>query len=126
MKLIVCVNNLGYIGKDGKLPWHNPEDLKHFKEKTMGQKLLVGRVTYENMPKLKGREMLVVGRGYLTLNEALAQNPDWVIGGASIYQQTQHLCDEYHISHINNNDEGDTILPSFDIVGKTYYHYYFE
>lgn len=126
MKLIIAINNKNYIGKDGKLFWRSSGDLKHFKEKTMGQKLLVGRTTYENMPKLEGREMLVVGTGYLTLEEALAKNPDWVIGGASIYKQTQHLCDEYHISHINNNDDGDTLAPTFDIVGKTYYHYYFD
>lgn len=126
MKLIVSVNNLGYIGKDNKMMWHSPKDLAHFKEMTMGQKLLVGSTTYENMPELVGRDVLVVGRGYLSLNEALEQNPDWIIGGASIYQQTQHLCDEFHISHIDNDDIGDTKMPDLDIIDKVYYHYYFD
>ena len=73
MKVIIAVNKNGYIGKDDKLPWRCKEDLKHFKEMTMGCKLLVGRTTYESMPKLEGREMIVVGTSYNTLKDALAK-----------------------------------------------------
>lgn len=110
MKLIVAVNKKGYIGLNDELPWRSKEDLKHFKENTLGCKLLVGRKTFEKMPALKGRQFLVVGTGYLTLEEALSMNPDWIIGGASIYKQTSHLCSEHHISIINDDTEGDTKL----------------
>ena len=111
MKTIIAVNKAEYIGKDDKLPWNCKEDLKHFKNLTMGCKLLVGRTTYESMPQLKGREMIVVRKGYNTLEEALEKNPDWVIGGKRIYESTIHLCDELHISEINDKTIGDTKIP---------------
>ena len=111
MKAIIAINKKGYIGKDDKLPWKCKEDLKHFKNLTMGCKLLVGRVTYESLPKLKGREMIVVGKGYNTLEQALEKNPDWIIGGKRIYESTIHLCDELHISEINDETIGDTKIP---------------
>ena len=107
MKGIVAINKFGYIGKDNTLMWKCKKDLEHFKKETMGCKLLVGRTTYENMPKLPGREMIVVGKGYNTLKEALAQKPDWVIGGAQLYRSVAHLCTEFHISIIDNEMTGD-------------------
>jgi dihydrofolate reductase len=128
MKLIIAKNNLDYIGLDNKLPWSCKEDLKHFKEMTMNQKLLVGRVTYENMPKLKGREMIVVGSGYHTLDEALSLEPDWVIGGAKLMESVIHLCDEAHVSHINNDTVGDTKFNvDLDSLEKIkIFNYYFD
>tara|TARA_R110002153_G_scaffold147385_1_gene298609 strand:+ start:162 stop:566 length:405 start_codon:yes stop_codon:yes gene_type:complete len=111
MKTIIATNKAGYIGKDNKLPWNCKEDLKHFKNLTMGCKLLVGRTTYESMPPLKGREVIVVGKGYNTLEQALEKNPDWIIGGKRIYESTIHLCDELHISEINDETIGDTKMP---------------
>jgi dihydrofolate reductase len=122
MKLIVAINNLGYIGKEDKMLWQCKDDLKHFKHMTLGKKLLVGRKTFENLPPLKDREMLVVGTGYLTLEEALDKDPDWVIGGASIYRQTHHLCEEFHISKINNNDVGDIKFPDIEMDGQIFYY----
>lgn len=113
MKAIIAINKKGYIGKDDKLPWKCKEDLKHFKNLTMGCKLLVGRVTYESLPKLKGREMIVVGKGYNTLEQALEKKPDWIIGGKRIYESTIHLCEELHISEINDDTIGDTKAPNF-------------
>lgn len=127
MKLIVAVNKLGYIGLNDTLPWRSSEDLKHFKKMTEGCKLLVGRKTFESMPPLKGREVIVVGTGYNTLEDALRQSPDWIIGGASIYEQTSHLCDEHHISIIDDDTIGDTKLNSLE--GSDYtttYLYYFK
>lgn len=126
MKLIVAVNNKGYIGLNDSLPWRCSEDLKHFKEKTMGCKLLVGRKTFEAMPPLKGRELIVVGKGYHTMEEALAKNPDWVIGGASIYEQLAPYCNEFHISDINDDTIGDTMLPAINMSHIKLYKYYFE
>lgn len=113
MKTIIAVNKAGYIGKGDKLPWRCKEDLKHFKKMTMNCKLLVGRTTYESMPKLEGREMIVVGKGYNTLEDALDKNPDWVIGGKRLYESTIHLCDELHVSEIEDETIGDTKAPDF-------------
>jgi len=119
--LIVAVNNFGYIGLDGKIPWYCREDLKHFKALTLNQSLMVGRTTFEQLPPLRDREIIVVGQGYHTLDEALALKPDWVIGGAKLYTSTIHLCDEIHVSRINNDLIGDTIftIPE-DYKGKIF------
>lgn len=108
MKLIVAVNNKNFIGRDNLLMWHSKADLKHFKRMTEGCKLLVGANTFSTLPYLPNREMLVVGKKYLSMKDALAGNPDWVIGGASIYKQLAHLCDEIHISYIDDDQDGDT------------------
>jgi dihydrofolate reductase len=125
MRAIVAINSLGYIGKDDKMLWHNSQDLKHFKNLTKGGTLLVGRKTFVNLPPLKDRNIFVVGSDYLTLEEALLMKPDWIIGGRSIYEQTLHLCEELHISHINDSSVGDIkFLDRFKFNG-TIYNYYF-
>jgi dihydrofolate reductase len=121
MKMILAINKKMYIGLDGDLPWKRncSADLKHFKKLTMGGKLMVGRVTYENLPKLKGRTLIVVGEGYNTLQEALDQKPDWVIGGKSLYESTVHLCNELHISVINDETIGDTSINLLKLISDT-------
>ena len=123
MKAIIAVNKLGYIGKEEKLPWKCKKDLNHFKKMTMNCKLLVGRKTFETLPPLKGREIIVVGKGYYTLEEALQKNPDWIIGGKKIYESTIHLCDELHISEINDETIGDTKMPEIkNFFGKKIFY----
>lgn len=112
MEAIAAVNKLGWIGRDGKMMWHCPQDLQHFKEMTWGKKCLVGRVTYESLPPLSNRELLVVGQGHLTLEEALAQGPDIVIGGAQLYKSCMHLIKTFHLSVIDDLQVGDTRLPA--------------
>jgi len=125
MKLIVAVNKLGYIGLDGKLPWGKcKDDLNHFKELTINSKLLVGSTTYKTLPKLKDRDILVVGKDFLSLDEALYLNPDWLIGGGKMYNTLANLCDEWHISIIDDETIGDVKLelpePTQDI--KIFYY----
>jgi dihydrofolate reductase len=139
MKLIVAINDLSYIGKDGKMLWKSPEDFKHFKSTTMGGTLIVGRLTYEicmGGRDLPGRDTVVVGTDYNSLYQALIKalkysnskaNPDiWVIGGAEIYEALIHLCDEIHLSHIDNSEVGDRkfIIPA-NYRGKVI-DYYFQ
>ena len=119
MKAILAINNLGYIGLNGKLPWKSREDLLHFKKLTMGKSILVGRSTFELMPKLPGRKIIVVSKGYFTLKEALEKKPDWVIGGKMLLESTLDLCEEFHLSIINDNTFGDTFAPNYkDYKGK--------
>lgn len=125
-KLIIAVNLLGYIGLNNGLPWRCLEDLKHFKKLTLNSKCLVGRKTYESLPPLKNRELIVVGTGYYTLEEALALKPDWIIGGKSIYEQTAHLCDEIHISEIQDTTQGDTLFPNIDLSIAKVFKYKFQ
>lgn len=126
MKAIIARNKVGFIGKNGGLPWKCKEDLKHFKNLTLGSKLLVGRNTFETLPNLPGREIIVVGTGYNTLKEALSQKPDWVIGGKKLYESTMHLWTELHMSVINDDTIGDVEAPDLDKY-KGYIHmYYFD
>lgn len=150
MKLIVAVNNGSYIGKDGKLMWRCKADLQHFKTLTMGGVLIVGATTFTNDlrgKQLPGRKTYVVGKDYMRLSEAvreavhwqtfIARNSSgcdvdgpqyptiWVIGGSSIYKQLLPLCDEIHMSVINDDSEGDVKfeVPA-DYRGKvTKYHF---
>src|SRR3954463_10246896 len=73
--LVAAVASNGIIGKDGKLPWHLPEDLKHFKKLTLGHPIIMGRRTWESLGKpLPGRENIVVTRtpGYEAAGAAVA------------------------------------------------------
>jgi len=107
MEAIAAINKLGYLGKDGQLMWHCKGDLKWFKDVTMGKKCLVGRKTYEALPPLPGRELIVVGKGYNTLEEALALKPDIVIGGGQIYKATMSMINKIYLSIIDDDQIGD-------------------
>ena len=110
MEAIAAINKLGYLGKDGQLMWHCKEDLKWFKQVTMGKKCLVGRKTYEALPDLPGRELIIVGTGHNTLEEALALKPDIVIGGGQIYRATMSMINKIHLSIIDDDQVGDVKL----------------
>src|SRR3981081_2031724 len=75
--LIAAVASNGVIGVNGKLPWHLPEDLKHFKQLTLGHPIIMGRRTWESLGKaLPGRENIVVARtpGYDAPGAAVASS----------------------------------------------------
>lgn len=130
MKAIIAINNKGVIGKGNSMPWRSSEDLRHFKKLTMGATCLVGRKTYESLPPLKGRHLVVVGTGYFkSIDEAISSmggKIDWVIGGKSIYEQTMHLIKEFHVSRINDESEGDVFAPSFENFKGAIHRYNFE
>jgi dihydrofolate reductase len=119
----------GVIGKDNRLPWHLPEDLKRFKRLTMGHHIIMGRKTYESIGKLlPGRTSLIVTRrqhylapGAITvhsLEEAIERcaNDDeiFVIGGAEIYRAALPLADRLLITQIDRDVAGDTVFPPVD------------
>lgn len=114
MKILIAKNKLGVIGNENTLPWHCKQDLQHFKKLTKGKKLLVGRVTYENMPELKNRTMIVVGAGYNTLQEGLDQKPDYIIGGKKLVEHLwnthKDLITGVELSIIDDYTDGDCEL----------------
>jgi dihydrofolate reductase len=125
MKGILGINNKGYIGLKGELPWRCSKDLEHFKRETMGGKLLVGYRTAQTLPKLPGREIMVYDKLDSTKDYTSA---DWCIGGKDTYEKFCHLFTELHVSIINDDTVGDTMGP--DLRGLNpdcvIFEYYFE
>ena len=120
----------GVIGKQGQLPWHLPEDLAHFKRTTLGQAVVMGRVTWESLPEkfrpLPGRTNVVVSRQtsfeangaqvVSSLEAAMALFPTnevvWLIGGAQLYSQALPLVSQIVVTEIDADFEGDAFAPS--------------
>jgi len=128
--LVVAMDRNRVIGKDNKLIWHLPADLKFFKNLTTGHPIIMGRKTYEAIGKsLPNRTNIIITRqqdykaeGCLaahSLNEALmmAQQIDseiFVIGGAEIYKQAMFLADTIYLTEVHHAFEGDTFFPEID------------
>lgn len=130
---IVAISENFAIGKDNKLLWHFPEDLKYFKTQTLGKIMIMGRKTYDSLGKpLPKRFHIVISRSELksefpnvhfvkTIDEAIAfaknqigEYPDevMIVGGAEIYQQTRLQCDLLYVTRIPGHFEGDTFYPA--------------
>ncbi len=129
----VAANNV--IGRDNKLPWHMPADLKWFKTLTMGHHVLMGRKTFEEFKKpLPGRVNVVVTRNpnWAAEGVAIARSVDeaiskaeaagdkeiFIIGGAETFSQVLHRADRMYITRIHTEPEGDTYFPDFDDVNE--------
>lgn len=122
MKAIVAVNNLGFIGLDDTLLWHNSEDLRHFKMMTEGSRCLVGYRTAQGLPPLKNRELIIDGRDTFQIGV------DWCIGGKKTYEKYCKYFTELHISHINNDSIGNVVFPDLTELNPkcVIHHYYFD
>jgi dihydrofolate reductase len=129
VSLVVAMARNGVIGRDNAMPWHLPDDLKHFKALTMGKPMLMGRKTFAAIGKpLPGRTSIVLtrnaawqGQGVIavrSLDEAFAQAGDapelCVVGGAEIYRLTLPIAQRIHLTRIHANIEGDTLFPLLD------------
>lgn len=128
--LVAAVADNGVIGLDGDIPWRIPEDMKHFREVTTGNTLVMGRVTYESIGRpLPHRTNIVITRdprwhaeGVVvvhSLDEALAAaeaapGDVMVMGGAQIYEATMMLADVQILTEVHEEPEGDTYYPDFD------------
>lgn len=130
--LIAAVARNGVIGKDNALPWHLPEDLRHFKALTMGHAVIMGRKTWESLPErfrpLPGRRNIVVTRNpaYVaegaTVVASLAAAREkvgsgdtaFVIGGAELYAHALPLAGRLELTEIDADIEGDAHFPAFD------------
>lgn len=107
---IVAIGNQGQVGFMGKLPWHDPADLKWFKDLTMDCVCVAGHNTYKTLPKLDGR---------VVLEDDLNQTPEeflaslniteiWIIGGPKTYERYKHLIDRWHVAKIDYDGDADT------------------
>ncbi|WP_458208454.1 dihydrofolate reductase [Haladaptatus sp. NG-SE-30] len=132
--LVAAVAENGVIGRDGGMPWHYPEDLRHFKETTMGHPVVMGRTTYESIAAridgpLPGRTNVVLSRSNPNLPkdvvlvdgveeavDTVAELDDtaFVVGGATIYEQFLPHADEMVLTEIHEEYEGDTRFPEWD------------
>ncbi|MBY0562537.1 MAG: dihydrofolate reductase [Hyphomonadaceae bacterium] len=132
LTLVVAVAKNGVIGRDGALPWRLSSDLKRFKAATMGKPVLMGRKTWESLPKrpLPGRANLVLTRdasfvaegarvfssldAMLAAGRAIAQasgaDEVCVIGGAQVYEATLPLADRIVLTEVNLEPEGNARL----------------
>jgi dihydrofolate reductase len=127
--LIAAVASNGIIGVDGRLPWHLPEDLKHFKKLTLGHPVIMGRKTWESLGKaLPGRENIVVSSqaGYEAQGAAVASSLEgalalcagepvaFVIGGYRLFLDSLPLAAGIVLTEIQREFAGDTYFPDFE------------
>ncbi|MES2054434.1 MAG: dihydrofolate reductase [Pseudomonadota bacterium] len=117
----------GVIGRDGKLPWHLPADLKRFKAQTMGKPMVMGRKTFESFPSpLPGRRHIVLtrDRNWSAAGAEVAYTPDEalalagagdvaVIGGAEVFALFVDRADRVELTEVHLSPEGDATVPAF-------------
>jgi dihydrofolate reductase len=127
--LVAAVAANGIIGAGGKLPWHIPEELKHFKKLTLGHPVIMGRRTWESLKgALPGRENIVVTRtaGYQAEGAAVANSLGaslamcagepvaFVIGGTQLFEESLPIAAGMVLTEIKRDYEGDTWFPQWD------------
>ncbi|MGH6614944.1 dihydrofolate reductase [Sphingomonas sp.] len=117
----------GVIGRDGKLPWHLPADLKRFKAQTMGKPMVMGRKTFESFPSpLPGRRHIVLtrDRDWSAPGAEVAHTPDEafalagdgdvaVIGGAEVFALLLDRADRVELTEVHITAEGDAVVAAF-------------
>ncbi len=132
ISLIVAVDENGGIGKNNRLPWHLPSDLKRFKRLTMGHHLIIGRKTFETIGRpLPGRVMVILTRqeNYQaqeclvvhSLSEALklaekGHEPEvFIIGGGEIFHQAIGLADRIYLTQVHGVFDADVFFPKIEL-----------
>ncbi|MDR3526780.1 MAG: dihydrofolate reductase [Rhizomicrobium sp.] len=131
ISLVVARAENGVIGAGGSLPWHLPGDLKRFKEITLGKPVIMGRKTWDSLPRkpLSGRSNIVLTRdrsfaaeGAVVVHDldaalalAASENPSeiMVIGGADIFAAALPLASTIHLTEVHGAPAGDVLMPAF-------------
>ena len=131
ISLVVAAAQNNAIGKDGKMPWHLPADMRHFKNITWGMPVIMGRKTFESLGKpLSGRKNIVISRqpdfkadGIVIVknfDDALfvAKETDakevFVIGGGEIYRLAYEKAKRIYLTRVKAEPEGDVFFPDLD------------
>ena len=130
--MIAALARNGVIGRDNQMPWHLPEDLRYFKQVTLGKPVIMGRKTFESIGKpLPGRKNIVVSRNSayrvegvtvvptldaaldLAMDEARVSGGEevMVMGGGEIYRQAMPRCDRLYLTEVDTEVEGDAVFP---------------
>ena len=128
--LVVAMGKNNAIGKDNKLLWHLPKDLKHFKNLTSGHPIIMGRKTYESIGKpLPNRTNIVVSRRNDWFEEGILIVPSikdalkhakkisdnvFVIGGGNIYEQTIDKADRLEVTVVDAELDADVRFPKIN------------
>lgn len=130
LTIIAAISQNNVLGKNNKLIWHLPADLKRFKKLTLGHTIIMGRKTFESIGKpLPGRINIIVTKNKKTkqknciiahsIKEAIKKafekdaNP-FIIGGAEIYKQSLEFAEKIELTKILKNFEGDAFFPELD------------
>lgn len=135
--LIVAAADNNVIGINNEMPWHIPDDFKHFKAVTLGKPCIMGRKTFESIvaqlgKPLPGRTNIVVTRTLQTFDGAVVsaslelaieaaeeENPEeiMIVGGAQIYAQAleQKLVDKIYLTRVHQTPTGDAFFPALDM-----------
>ena len=131
LSIIAAISDNNVIGKDNKIIWHLPEDLKRFKELTTGHTIIMGRKTFESLGKvLTNRKHIVLTRdtSYYIDDDNVeiindieelekyinSEEENFVIGGAIIYRQLMDKTQKMYITRIHQKFEGDAYFPVID------------
>ncbi len=133
VNIVVAAAENGVIGREGDLPWRIPADLKRFKQITMGHPVVMGRKTFESLPKvLPGGTNIIITRQHNYQNEKLNEHcrvehslsdatlklgscPEvMVIGGAAIYAEALSMAKRIFITEVAGNVVGDVSFPPFE------------
>ncbi|MCM3738909.1 dihydrofolate reductase [Oceanobacillus luteolus] len=133
ISLLVAMDRNHVIGSQNDLPWHLPDDLRYFKEKTTGNTMIMGRKTFDSIGRvLPNRRNVVITRSnnpdlpdgvevihnLETLKEWNDNNSAeefFVIGGGEIFKQVLPFADRMYITWIDEEFEGDTFFPEFSL-----------
>jgi dihydrofolate reductase len=131
LSLVAAVAENGVIGNDGAMPWHYPDDLRHFRETTVGHPVIMGRHTFDAIGgPLPDRDNVVLSStpeslpdsviAVSSLDAATAAASDhdretaYVVGGAAVYHQFLPAADELVLSELDDTYPGDTTFPAVD------------
>ena len=133
VELVVAVADYGAIGNNGYLVWTNKKDLARFKELTNGYPVIMGRKTWESLPRkpLPNRLNIVVSSKFqydtnisknphFVVNslqralELVAAEKVFVIGGARLYEEAEKICSKIHLTRVYSKFKADTYMPHID------------
>lgn len=132
LSIIAALNENLVIGKDNKLPWHIPEDLKRFKKLTTGKTIIMGRKTFESLPGIlpNRKHIIITGNmdyNYDNDNVEIVHNIDeilkyedckdevFIIGGGKIYEEFLPHCKKLYLTKVHLKQSGDTYFPKFNM-----------
>ena len=124
--IVVAIAENHAIGKDNKLLWYLPNDLKHFKTITTGHTVIMGRKTYESVGKpLPNRRNIIITRQNITiegcevvnsieaaLDLCCHENEVFIVGGAEIYRQALPLTNRIYLTIVHQEFEADSFFPA--------------